>query len=151
MTGGEPDTDSFLQDLVQLMDEKGLTELELEIPDFAVRLTRDRAPAAPPLAGVPSSPSADPAQLTLAPAPVTAEVEVKAPLLGTVHFVPGNGIGPGVTVREGQVLLTIEAMKVPHEVTAPAGGRVLEIAVREGDAVEYGQLLVVLTLAGDAG
>ncbi len=150
MTGGEPDTDSFLQDLVQLMDEKGLTELELEVPDFAVRLTRDRAPARA-AAAAPETPAADPAQLTLAAAPVTTVMEVKAPLLGTVHFVPGNGIGPGVPVHEGQVLLTIEAMKVPHEVTAPAGGRVAEIAVHEGDAVEYGQLLVVLTPSGDAG
>jgi len=149
MTGGEPDTDSFLQDLVQLMDEKGLTELELEIPDFSVRLTREAA--ARPAAAAPASLEPDPAQLTLAAAPVTAEIEVKAPMLGTVHFVPGNGIGPGVRVREGQVLLTIEAMKVPHDVTAPAGGRVAEIAVREGDAVEYGQLLVVLTPSGDAG
>jgi acetyl-CoA carboxylase biotin carboxyl carrier protein len=87
----------------------------------------------------------------LAPAPaVPAEAPgaVKAPMVGTAYLSPQPDAPPfvklGDSVREGQPLLIIEAMKVMNQIPAPRAGRVTQILVADGAPVEYGQPLVVL-------
>lgn len=77
----------------------------------------------------------------VAPAPAAEGVEINAPLQGTVLQI----LKPqGSQVKRGEVLLTLEAMKLENEIIAPQDGQVLQIAVAVGDLVEQDQLLVVL-------
>ncbi len=72
--------------------------------------------------------------------------EIRAPMTGRVVSITAAG---GAAVREGDLLLTIEAMKMEFKLTAPEDGSVLEVACAEGDRVELGQLLVRLKPATD--
>lgn len=65
--------------------------------------------------------------------------DVRAPMTGRVTAVEGR---PGAAVREGDLLVTIEAMKMEFKVTSPASGRVKDVACAAGDRVELGQVLV---------
>jgi acetyl-CoA carboxylase biotin carboxyl carrier protein len=87
------------------------------------------------------------------PAPAVARAAghpgaVHAPMVGTVYLTPEPGAQPFVSVgdevREGQTLLIIEAMKVMNPIRAPRNGRIVEIAVGNGDPVEYGELLMII-------
>jgi acetyl-CoA carboxylase biotin carboxyl carrier protein len=73
---------------------------------------------------------------------------IKAPMVGTVYLSPQPEAPPfikvGDTVREGQPLLIIEAMKVMNQIPAPRAGRVTQILVADGTPVEFGQPLLVL-------
>jgi acetyl-CoA carboxylase biotin carboxyl carrier protein len=73
---------------------------------------------------------------------------IKAPMVGTAYLQPQPDAAPfikiGDTVREGQTLLIIEAMKVMNQIPSPRGGRVAQILVEDGAPIEYGQPLVVL-------
>ena len=134
--------------LAALLHETGLTEIEYAAGDRRIRVARD-APAAPavtvsmPAAAV--SGSAAPASAAATAEPVGA---VKAPMVGTVYLAPQPGAPPfvavGDTVREGQVLLIIEAMKVMNQIPSRRAGRLTQILVADGAPVEYGQVLMVV-------
>jgi acetyl-CoA carboxylase biotin carboxyl carrier protein len=93
-----------------------------------------------------------PAVASASSSAVTAPAEqrgtVPSPMVGTVYLSLQPGAPPfiaaGDTVREGQTLLIIEAMKVMNQILAPRAGRVGAILVADGAPVEYGQALVVL-------
>lgn len=74
--------------------------------------------------------------------------EIRAPMTGRVVSVAATA---GAAAREGDLLLTIEAMKMEFKLTAPEDGQVLEVICAEGDRVELGQLLVRLKPAAAAG
>jgi acetyl-CoA carboxylase biotin carboxyl carrier protein len=80
--------------------------------------------------------------------PADAPGTVKAPMVGTAYLSPQPEAPPfvklGDSVREGQTLLIIEAMKVMNQIPAPHAGKVVRIVVTDGAPVEYGQPLVVL-------
>jgi biotin carboxyl carrier protein len=76
---------------------------------------------------------------------VAGEDEIRAPMTGRVVRVATT---PGASIREGDLILTIEAMKMEFKLTAPEDGTVLEILCAEGDRVELGQLLAKLAPAG---
>jgi acetyl/propionyl-CoA carboxylase alpha subunit len=77
-----------------------------------------------------------------------ASGEVLAPMTGRVVAVEAR---PGAVAREGDLLITIEAMKMEFKVTAPASGPILTVACAPGDRVELGQVLVRITAGEDAG
>ena len=128
--------------LASLLAETGLTEIEYAVGERRIRVVRG-APAAAAVA-IPAPPAA--------PAPTAAAADapgaVKSPMVGTAYLAPQPGAAPfiklGDSVREGQVLLIIEAMKVMNQIPAPAPGRVKEILISDGAPVEYGQALVVV-------
>ena len=97
------------------------------------------APAAAPVAAAPATEAAT------AAAPVDA---VKSPMVGTVYLAPEPGaadfISVGKAVKEGDVLLIIEAMKVMNQITAPKSGTVTAILVDNQQPVEFDQPLVVI-------
>jgi acetyl-CoA carboxylase biotin carboxyl carrier protein len=85
---------------------------------------------------------------TAAPAVAEAAGTVKAPMVGTAYLAPQPEAPPfikvGDSVREGQTILIIEAMKVMNQIPAPRAGRVTQILVADGSPVEFGQPLLVL-------
>ena len=140
------DTD-LIHQLAALLEETGLSEIELGEGTRRVRVARG--------GGAPSSPapneSAPPAEADPAPAPAVDASHpgaVISPMVGIVHVAPEPGAPPyvvvGDTVSEGQTLCIVEAMKYPNAISAPRAGTVARILIRDGDPVEYGEVLMIL-------
>jgi acetyl-CoA carboxylase biotin carboxyl carrier protein len=141
MTKDDPKIDGDLvRVLAALLDETGLSEIEYAVGDIRIRVARGAANVAAAVVAAP--PAAHEA------AAAEPEGAVKSPMVGTAYLAPQPDAAPfvavGDTVREGQVLLLVEAMKVMNQIHAPRAGRVAQIAVTDGAPVEYGQTLLVL-------
>jgi len=142
----KPGIDSAaIRELAQLLKETGLTEIEIEHDGARIRVSRGggmtSAVSAPAAAAAPA-PAAAPA----ASGPPAGAVP--SPMVGTVFLAPEPGkpafIAVGKSVKEGDTLFIIEAMKTMNAITAPKGGKVLEINVADGNPVEFGQTLCVI-------
>ena len=143
----------LIRDLADLLNETGLSEIELEQAGMRVRVSRGStvyaaapAPMVMPAAsgtGVPVPAAAQPA----APPAVPADA-VKSPMVGTVYRAaqPGapNFIEVGAEVKAGQTLLIIEAMKTMNQIPAPRAGKILQILVEDGQPVEFGEPLMIV-------
>ena len=116
-------------------------EVELERVDDYSPIPRygEAAPAAPAPAPAPAAPAPAPAPAPAAPAAGSTNVE--APMPGKILDIK---VAAGQAVSYGQVLLTMEAMKMETEIVAPADGTVASILVKNGDMVETGTALVAL-------
>ena len=151
---GSMSVDSALvRELAELLVETGLTEIEVEDSERKIRVTRSAAPAAvthyapaPVAAPVAVAAPAQPA----APA-ASAEPEgnaVKSPMVGTAYLAPeptaANFISLGASVKAGETLLIIEAMKVMNPIVAPASGTIKAILIESGQPVEFDQPLVII-------
>ena len=129
----------LVRELAELLSANALTEIEVEDGDRKIRVCRD---AAPMFAAAPQ----------VAPATAAAEEiagnAVKSPMVGTAFLSPEPGAKPfvavGDSVKPGETLLIIEAMKVMNPITAPAGGIVKQVLVSDGQPVEFDQPLVVI-------
>ena len=142
--------------LIELLDESGIAEIEITEGEESVRISRysQNAPAAP--APVAYAAPAAAAPLTAAPqaaeaAPAEPEDEgflVAAPMVGTFYAASSPGAAPyvqvGDRVNEGDTLCIIEAMKMMNQIDADVSGVVKSIRVQNGEAVEYGQTLIVI-------
>jgi acetyl-CoA carboxylase biotin carboxyl carrier protein len=155
-SSGAGDT-ALVKALADILDEAGLAELEYETADLSVRLSRvsGAAPVAPvATVAAPAAPvAAAPAASAAAPAADSADAAshpgaVTSPMVGTVYVAPEpdapNFIEVGGTVKKGQTLLIVEAMKVMNPITAPADGTVKQILVQNAQPVEFGEVLVVI-------
>jgi acetyl-CoA carboxylase biotin carboxyl carrier protein len=135
----------LVRTLAALLEETGLTEIEYAMGERRIRVVRG-GPAAP--AVTLSMPAPGAAAATPAAATTEAPGTVKAPMVGTAYLAPQPEAPPfvklGDSVREGQTLLIIEAMKVMNQIPAPRAGKVVRILVADGAPVEYGQPLLVL-------
>ncbi len=149
-----------LKTLIDLVSESGISELEVTEGEGKVRIVKNAPPvyvqqaaapypaqvAAPaPAAGHPLEAPAGAA----APAPAAPQGHVvTSPMVGTFYRSPSPGADPfvqvGDTVKEGQTLCIIEAMKLLNEIESDAAGVIKEILVENGQAVEYGQPLFVI-------
>jgi acetyl-CoA carboxylase biotin carboxyl carrier protein len=142
----------LIRDLADILNDTDLTEIEVEQDDLRIRVSRAstmqyvQAPLAAP-AAAPASPAAAPA-VAAAPAARDNSNAVMAPMVGTVYLSPAPGsrafIEVGATVKEGQTLLIIEAMKTMNQIPAPRSGKITEILVNDAQPVEYGEPLVVI-------
>ena len=141
---------ALVRELAELLAETGLTEIEVEDGNRKIKVSR-AAPAAaamhyaaPALAAAPAS---APAQTAAPVAPDHANA-VKSPMVGTVYLSaePGSAafVSIGQTVKEGDTLVIVEAMKVMNPIVAPASGTVRAILVENAQPVEYDQPLVVV-------
>lgn len=132
---------------IDAMAASDLAEMEVSHDGWTLRLVRHARGAREPAGAVPVAAEAAPATAAHDAAASGAE-EVRAPMFGVVHLqeAPGSApfVQPGDTVEAGQVLCTIEAMKVFNEIRAERGGRVAAVRVASGAEVEAGQVLVVL-------
>jgi acetyl-CoA carboxylase biotin carboxyl carrier protein len=148
-----------LKTLIDLVSESGISELEVTEGEGKVRIVKNAPPVyvqqgpaqyAAPIAGAPlAAPAhaAEAAPAAAAPAVPQGHV-VTSPMVGTFYRAPSPGADPfvqvGDTVKEGQTLCIIEAMKLLNEIEADASGVIKEILVDNGQAVEYGQPLFVI-------
>jgi acetyl-CoA carboxylase biotin carboxyl carrier protein len=149
-----------LKTLIDLVAESGVSELEVTEGEDKVRIVKNPAPvAAPaqqvyapaPVAAAPTAPAA--AASRAAPAPETAPAApaghaVKSPMVGTFYRSPTPGadafVKIGDTVKEGQTLCIIEAMKLLNEIESDKSGVVKEILCENGQGVEFGQALFII-------
>jgi len=145
-----------LKTLIDLVAESGIAELEITEGEGKVRIVKfAQTPAA--MAMTPQAvPQTMPTVVADAPAttpatPVAAEPAghvVTAPMVGTFYRAPNPGASPfvevGTSVKEGEALCIIEAMKLLNEIEADCAGVVKEILVENGEPVEYGQPLFVI-------
>ncbi|WP_298291021.1 acetyl-CoA carboxylase biotin carboxyl carrier protein [Novosphingobium sp.] len=144
----------LVRELAELLAETGLTEIEVEDGERKIRVARQltAAPVAQYAAPAPmAAPATAPAAAAAAPAAAPAEdtaSAVKSPMVGTCYLAaePGvpNCVSVGQTVKAGDTLLIIEAMKVMNPITAPAAGVVKAILVENAQPVEFDQPLVVI-------
>lgn len=155
-SSGAGDT-ALVKALADILDEAGLAELEYETADLSVRLSRvsGAAPVAPvaAVAAPAAAPAAAPDAPDAAAAADSADAAshpgaVTSPMVGTVYVAPEpdapSFIEVGGTVKKGQTLLIVEAMKVMNPITAPADGTVKQIFVQNAQPVEFGEVLVVI-------
>ncbi|MFF7398571.1 acetyl-CoA carboxylase biotin carboxyl carrier protein [Achromobacter sp. NPDC008082] len=145
-----------LKTLIDLVAESGIAELEITEGEGKVRIVKFSQTLQPvayhqPEAGVPAAPvaqAAAPAAPAAEAAPVVQGHVVKAPMVGTFYRSPNPGAAPfidvGATVKEGDPLCIIEAMKLLNEIEADKSGVIKEILVENGEPVEYGQPLFVI-------
>ncbi len=159
-----------IQELLDLLARKEITEFELEQQGVKIRVCRGNAHAgnatgangyliAP--GGLPAVASAPPASVTPspppAPAPAGAETAtesteglfiMKSPIVGTFYSAPSPNAPPfasvGDTVKVGQVICIIEAMKLMNELEAEVAGQIVRAYVENGQPVEYGQSLFAI-------
>lgn len=140
----------LIRKLADLLRETGLNEIEFAEGDKRLRLTRS-APAAAHV--VHSAAPAVPAPASAASAAPAAKGAahpgaVTSPMVGTAYAAPEPGSAPfvkvGDTVKAGQTILIIEAMKVMNPIKAPRGGTVTEVMVSDAQPVEFGEILMVI-------
>ena len=141
---------ALVRELAELIAETGLTEIEVEDGDRRIRVARNVMVAAPQVvhSAAPLA-AATPAAPVAAPTPAVATgTPVKSPMVGTAFMSSEPGSAPfvsvGDTVKAGDTLLIVEAMKVMNPITAPAAGTVKAILVQAGQPVEYDQPLIVI-------
>ncbi|HET7085002.1 MAG TPA: biotin/lipoyl-containing protein [Rhizomicrobium sp.] len=141
------DADAVRQ-LAELLKETGLTEIEIEHNGARIRVSRGGGTVvAAPIAA--SAPAAALAPAAAAPSSGPAAGAVPSPMVGTVFVASEPGRPPfisvGKTVKEGDTLFIVEAMKTMNAITAPRAGTVTEINVADGTPVEFGQTLCVIS------
>jgi acetyl-CoA carboxylase biotin carboxyl carrier protein len=147
---------SLVRELAEMLGETGLTEIEVEDGDRKIRVSRGggvamaaQAPmmAAPAQAAAPAPAAAAPAS-DAAPAAADTAGAIKSPMVGTVYLAAEPGapdfVSVGDSVKEGQTLLIVEAMKVMNPITADKSGTVKSILVENAQPVEFDQPLVVV-------
>ena len=120
-------------------------EIEVEKGDAILVSTTEVAEPVAPVAPAPASvstpaPAAAPAPVA-APAPASAGEQIKAPMPGVIVSVSAAA---GQTVKEGDVLLILEAMKMENEITAPRAGTIVQVLAQKGASVETGMPLFVI-------
>jgi acetyl-CoA carboxylase biotin carboxyl carrier protein len=144
---------ALLRELAELLSANDLTEIEVEDGDRKIKVRRESAPvmayAPAPAATAPTAAAPAPAAAAPEAAPAAAPVDaVKSPMVGTAYLSPEPGakpfIAPGQSVKAGDTLLIIEAMKVMNPITAPKGGKVAQILIGDAQPVEFDQPLVVI-------
>ena len=147
-----------IKQILDMMREHDIAEFELERDNVKLRLRKNAAghwsaaPAAPQGHYAPPMPAAAPTAVDAAvPAPADEALDlavVKSPIVGTFYRAPEPGAKPyaevGDTVRKGQVLCIIEAMKLMNEINAECDGDVVKCYVENGQAVQYGERLFAI-------
>ena len=142
--------------LIELLEESGISELEINEGEESVRISRYSS--APPPAQVSSAPApAAPAAPAPAPAPAAESRDeevlpsghiVTSPMVGTFYSAPSPGAKPfvnvGDSVAEGDTVCIVEAMKILNQIEADASGVVKAVLVDNAQPVEYGQPLMVI-------
>ncbi|WP_319773698.1 acetyl-CoA carboxylase biotin carboxyl carrier protein [Breoghania sp.] len=140
----------LIRQLATLLDETNLTEIEVEQDSLRIRVARQisvQAPVSAPAPALAAAPA--PAGESAAPVdPANRPGVVPSPMVGTAYHSPEPGARPfvdvGQTVRAGQTVMIVEAMKTMNQIAAPKAGTVKEILVEDGQPVEFGEPLLII-------
>ncbi|HTK85904.1 MAG TPA: acetyl-CoA carboxylase biotin carboxyl carrier protein [Patescibacteria group bacterium] len=146
--------EAAIRKLAKLLEETGLGEIEVVEGEQAIRVSTggsgsSHRPHAAPVA-MASDPTVPQAANTQAPAAIAQEHPgaIVSPMVGTVYLSPEPGAPPfvrkGETVKAGDTLLIIEAMKVMNPIKADKGGTVTHVLVENGKPIEFGEVLMVI-------
>ena len=145
---------ALVRELAELLSSNDLNEIEVEDGERKIKVRRDApqafvAAAPQAMAAAPSAaPAASAAGPQAAPEQDVGGEAVKSPMVGTAFLSPEPGAKPfasvGDTVKAGDTLLIVEAMKVMNPITSPKTGTVKAVNVSDGQPVEFDQPLVVL-------
>ena len=140
----------MIRALAKLLDETGLTEIEVERDGERVRVARQAQPVALAAPGRPAvAATAEPrASAEATPDPSEHPGVVTSPMVGTAYRAPEPGARPfveiGSHVRAGETLLIVEAMKTMNQIPAPRAGTVVQILIEDGQPVEFGEPLMII-------
>ncbi len=150
---------TLIRDLAKLLNEEDLSEIEVEEDDLRIRLSRGGAAVAMQSVAVPATPAMAPTA-PVAPQPSAAPSEtatpvasgggdpVASPMVGTAYHSPSPGadafVSAGASVKKGQTVMIIEAMKTMNQIPAPRDGVVASVDIEDGQPVEFGQTLITL-------
>ena len=144
--------------LIELLEESGISEIEIKEGEESVRISRNGpsmtmpqmqyAPAmAPPMAAAAAAAPVAAAETETAAAEVSGHV-VTSPMVGTFYEAPSPGSAPfvevGKSVKEGDTLCIIEAMKMLNQIEADKSGVIKQIVAENGQPVEFGQPLFII-------
>ena len=144
------DEQRLIRQLAELLNETGLSEIEIEKSGLKIRVARTlnvqstiaAVPAAAMAAGPAPAAAAKPADPSKHPG------VVKSPMVGTAYRSPEPGaptfIEVGAQVSQGDTLFIIEAMKTMNQIPAPHAGKVTAILIENGQPVEFGEPLVII-------
>ena len=147
----EPD---YIEKLAKIIADNDLTEISLEDGEQAITIRKDLpevcvAPTAAPVAAAPQAPQPAPQAQAAVPSKAAEAPKGKAitsPMVGTFYAASSPEAAPfvevGSTVGVGDVVCIIEAMKLMNEIKSEQAGKVVQICVKNGDPVEYGQVLM---------
>jgi acetyl-CoA carboxylase biotin carboxyl carrier protein len=156
-SGGMNIDTALVRELAELLNETGLTEIEVEDDDRKIRVSRGAVASAAPVYAAAPAPAAAAAPAPVAAAPSESAAPagpdlanaVKSPMVGTCYLTPEPDAAPfiavGKPVKEGDTLLIVEAMKVMNPITAPRSGTVTAILIDNAQPVEFDQPLVVIS------
>jgi acetyl-CoA carboxylase biotin carboxyl carrier protein len=148
-----------LKKLISLLEEKNLTQFELEVEGFKIKLSRTLPASASPAPAIipavlPGSLPSQPINNAEAVATIPVPVEdknihyVTSPMVGTFYRAPSPTSPPfvdiGDTVKKGQTLCIVEAMKLMNEIESDVNGIVVDVLVENGKPVEFGQKLFAI-------
>ena len=144
--------------LIELLEESGISEIEISEGEESVRISRYPNPGTvsvqtlqhPPMWRRPRRPHRRPApsRQPPRPAPPARGQQVTAPMVGTFYSGPAPGAKPfveiGTEVKPGDTLCVIEAMKMMNQIESEIAGRIVSILVENGSPVEFGQALFII-------
>lgn len=144
-----------IRELAELIDETGLTEIEVADGDQMIRVGKGgaavvSAPAVAPAVSMQSDPTVPQPANTDAPSNIAANHPgaVTSPMVGTAYMAPepgaANFVQKGASVNAGDTLMIIEAMKVMNPIKAEKGGTVTQVLVDNGEPIEFGDILMVI-------
>lgn len=145
----------FIQKLADIVKEKDLGEITIADGEEVVTIKGKKCPPPPPMsapAGMPAVPAAAAQTVQTAPAaqavPAVSGSVVKSPIVGTFYAASAPDKPPFVTVgqqvKKGDVIMIIESMKLMNEVQSEFDGTVAEILVKNGEAVEFDQPIMII-------
>ena len=139
----------LIEEMLQLMESRGLVELEMEHQGLRIRLKKASSSPAPQVVeyvtGIPQAAGAAPGAT---PVEEGHRIVIKSPMVGTFYRTPAPDAPPFVEVGQdlevGQVVCIIEAMKLMNEIKSEVAGRIVEVLVENGAPVEFGQPLFMV-------
>lgn len=142
----------YIEKLAKIINDKGLTEISLEDGEQAITI-RKECPEVVTVAAPQTAPAVtvQPAQTQVSTTEETKESSAKgkavvSPMVGTFYSAPAPDAEPfvevGSEVKEGDIVCVIEAMKLMNEIKTEHSGKITQICVKNGDPIEYGQVLM---------
>lgn len=150
-----------IQELIDYISNSGLAEVKIKTDEFELSIKKYAESSAPPVQQLVTAPAPDPVAAAPAPTPAAAPtptaapsnlLEIKSPMIGTFYLTPNPDAAPfvteGASIKAGQTVCIIEAMKLFNEIESEISGKIVKILVSNATPVEYDQPLFLVDPAG---